>query len=206
MKTGFPGCLLLDMGKVLVDFDLTRFRDFLRQYSGMSTDQLRQALIVDGFPAAYECGRIGDEEFHAELCRRVQSDIPWDEFVRGWNSIFLDDPIVPAAYLAGLSRKVAIWVVSNTNRLHFEHVRKRFEFARHARGFVLSYEVGVAKPDPRIFEKALETAGARPGDSIFVDDQVPNVEAASRLGIDAFLFVGMEDFAQQLARRGLPAD
>lgn len=198
-----PACVLLDMGKVLVDFDLGRFRDFLREHSSMSTEELRQALVSDGLPAAYECGRISDGEFHAEVCRRLRADIPWEDFVRGWNSIFIDPPIVPEEYLGRLAGHAAVWIVSNTNRLHFEYVREAFGWARHASGFVLSYEVGAAKPERRIFEAALGRAGARPEDTVFVDDQGPNVEAALGLGIDAFLFSGADDFLNQLAVRGL---
>ena len=199
-----PRCVFLDLGKVLVDFDLSRFRDFLVQRTLKSTEELLRALTSDGLPASYECGRISDEEFHAEVCRRLHSDIPWDEFVRAWNSIFVEDPIVPDTILSKLAGASAIWIVSNTNRLHFEHVRDALGLGRHATGFVLSYEVGAAKPDRRIFEAALVRAGVSAGDSVFVDDQEANVQAALGLGIDSFVFTGADDLVRQLALRGLP--
>jgi len=48
---------------------------------------------------------------------------------------------------------------------------------------VISAEVGCAKPDPRIFEIALDRVGARPGDALFIDDTPGHVAAAQALGI-----------------------
>jgi len=63
---------------------------------------------------------------------------------------------------------------------------------------VVSYEVGLAKPDRRIFELCLSRLGARPGETLFVDDREDNVAAAERLGLRALLFTG-EDAARRLA-------
>jgi len=55
---------------------------------------------------------------------------------------------------------------------------------------VVSYEVGLAKPDPRIFELCLSRLGAHPREALFVDDRAENVAAAERLGIRTFHFTG----------------
>jgi hypothetical protein len=53
---------------------------------------------------------------------------------------------------------------------------------------ISSAQVGVQKPDRRIFETALERFGAAPGETVFVDDFTHNVDAARGLGIHAILF------------------
>jgi epoxide hydrolase-like predicted phosphatase len=51
-----------------------------------------------------------------------------------------------------------------------------------------SSEVGVRKPDPRIFELTLERLGGiAPAEALFLDDAASNVEAAQRLGIRSVL-------------------
>lgn len=55
---------------------------------------------------------------------------------------------------------------------------------------VVSSEVGVTKPDPRIFELCLERLAVEPGDALFVDDRPENVQAAERLGIRTLHFTG----------------
>jgi putative hydrolase of the HAD superfamily len=54
--------------------------------------------------------------------------------------------------------------------------------------FVTSAEVGVMKPNPRIYQVALERLGLSPPEAIFVDDFIENVEAARRLGMEALHF------------------
>ncbi|MFC5822764.1 HAD family hydrolase [Nonomuraea insulae] len=64
---------------------------------------------------------------------------------------------------------------------------------------VSSARVGVAKPDPRIYEIAAERAGAAPGRCLFVDDRLPNVEAARVLGMTGLHYRTVADLAAVLA-------
>jgi putative hydrolase of the HAD superfamily len=54
---------------------------------------------------------------------------------------------------------------------------------------VLSFEVGVAKPDAGIYRNALEALGASPEESIFVDDQLVYCEGAAAVGVRPFLIL-----------------
>jgi putative hydrolase of the HAD superfamily len=60
---------------------------------------------------------------------------------------------------------------------------------READAIVLSFEVGVAKPDAGIYRAALDALGARPEEAVFVDDQAAYCEGAEALGIRSFLIV-----------------
>ena len=53
---------------------------------------------------------------------------------------------------------------------------------------VYSYEVGIEKPDERIYEITCQRLGVHPSEVVFLDDLEPNVAAASRLGMRAVLF------------------
>jgi len=55
---------------------------------------------------------------------------------------------------------------------------------------VISCEVGLAKPDPRIFRLCLERLGLPAAVTLFVDDRADNVEAASRVGLATLHFEG----------------
>ena len=70
-------------------------------------------------------------------------------------------------------------------------------------GVVVSGRLGVVKPDPRIYQAALELAGVPAGSALFVDDSPVNVEGAIAVGMQAFVFVDAAETRQELARRGL---
>jgi putative hydrolase of the HAD superfamily len=56
-----------------------------------------------------------------------------------------------------------------------------------------SSAVGIRKPDPRIFEMALEAAGVRAEETVFVDDSIVNVRAAEKLGIHGIHFTSEDE-------------
>jgi FMN phosphatase YigB (HAD superfamily) len=198
-----PSTLLLDLGRVLVDFDFTRFGRRISQQTGLPLEAVCAALGAEDLPARYECGFVSDADFHAEVCRRMAKHVPWADFTEAWNSIFNAEPIVPAELVEDLARRAELWLVSNTNRIHFEFLRFRFPMLGCFRGYILSHEIGAMKPDARIFAEALRRSGARPEEVLFVDDLETNVEAARVLGIDAFRFVDREQFIAELRLRML---
>lgn len=55
---------------------------------------------------------------------------------------------------------------------------------------IVSCEVGVCKPDPRIFELCLSRLGVEPAEALFVDDRLENVEAAATLGLQTVHYTG----------------
>jgi HAD superfamily hydrolase (TIGR01509 family) len=75
-------------------------------------------------------------------------------------------------------------------------------FAR-LKDVVVSGEVGLMKPDPRIFALAAERAGLAPAELLFVDDSKRNTDAAAALGFDVHLFDDPAALQPALAARGL---
>ena len=196
-------CILLDMGKVLFDFDFKAFGQRMRELTGVEFERLRAAFTGEQLAVRYESGLLTDAEFYIEVCRRIGCRVSWENFVAAWNSIFHQDPILPEHLIRTLAVKADLWVVSNTNKLHFDHLAGRYPFLGCFKGYVLSHEVGALKPDPRIFQAALKRAEVEADRALFVDDQATNVAAARDLGIDSFQFLGPEQFVTELQRRSL---
>ena len=86
------------------------------------------------------------------------------------------------------ARGVATVLVSNCSH-NTDVVVERLGLDRAFDAVILSFRVGAAKPDPRIYHAALEAVGARPEDAVFVDDQADYVDGAAALGIDARLII-----------------
>lgn len=203
MRTGEFGCALVDLGNVLVKIDYAPLAERVRSLTGIGPDQLRATFFADHLVYRYESGLISSAEFHTGLCRRMGCEVPWDQFVSAWNSIFLPEPILDDGLLDRLTARLDLWVISNTNPLHFEYLREHYGFFRYFKGFVLSYQAGALKPDPAIFARAVEKTGIEAARTLFVDDQNANVEAARALGFHAFQFVDALRFAEQLRQLGL---
>jgi glucose-1-phosphatase len=181
-------CFLLDLGKVLVDIDLGRLARAMQTLTGLGALPLQTAFTGDGLVNRYESGRITDQEFHFEFCSRIGRQIPWEEFAAAWNSIFLPGQILGDDILHSLAKRGDLWVISNTNPIHFRYIQENYGLLRHFRGFILSHEVGALKPDPAIFEAAAVRTGFERAATLFVDDQLSHVETARKLGFQALQF------------------
>ncbi len=97
-------------------------------------------------------------------------------------------------------------LVSNTNALHWEGVlRVAPELPRLVPLRALSFEVGVAKPDPAHYDAALALSGARREDALYADDRADLIDAARKLGIDGFVVTDPDLLATELLARGFLA-
>ena len=63
---------------------------------------------------------------------------------------------------------------------------------------VISAEIGFAKPDPRIYQAALQNLNVDPGESVFLDDLLRNVEAARKVGMYAIHFLQPDQAVAEL--------
>nr|WP_240973384.1 HAD-IA family hydrolase [Nonomuraea sp. FMUSA5-5] len=101
------------------------------------------------------------------------------------------------ALLARAQEHVPVIIVTNAMDTLEEHI-DRLGLTYFADDVVSSARVGVAKPDPRIYEIAAERAGAAPARCLFVDDRLPNVEAARALGMTGIHYRSLQDLAEIL--------
>jgi len=81
-----------------------------------------------------------------------------------------------------------VWCLSNDLSEWAKKLRDRFKLARYFRGFVISGDIGLRKPDPAIFQHLLERIGVSAVDAVFVDDNTKNLETATELWLKAILF------------------
>jgi len=85
----------------------------------------------------------------------------------------------------------------------FQRIRPNYPFLDLLETIVLSGEVGLIKPDPRIFQLLLERTGRAAGDCLLIDDSAANIAAAAALGFQTVRFESPEQLKHELVRRGL---
>jgi len=101
------------------------------------------------------------------------------------------------------SHGVPLYALSNWSVETFPAALKRFEFLKWFRGVMLSGEVKLLKPDPRIFKLFLETFAIDPALTLYIDDREPNVEAAMAFGMHGILFTDAAALRTELIALGL---
>lgn len=63
---------------------------------------------------------------------------------------------------------------------------------------LISGEIGMIKPQPEAFRKALDALGCQPGEAVFVDDRLENVEGAQAVGLQAIHYQGRSDMNKRI--------
>lgn len=181
--------IIFDLGVVLLNLDYSRteqtFRDIgITNISDMFS-QLRQSSLFDDF----ETGRIPRADFVKALQEASTVPVTGEDIVRAWNAMLLDFPLRRLQLLQQLRLHYDLFLLSNTNELHEEAFNLILSQAHGVSiGMLfdkvyLSHRVGLRKPDTAIFRMLLEENGLRADQTLFIDDLLPNVEAAQALGI-----------------------
>lgn len=192
--------LILDYGEVL---SYPQRKDVIQRMAR------RLQVPLDQFEAAYWCYR---DAHHVDLpasayWRRildalapatpeVQSTIEWliESDVEPWTE-YRDEVWDLARLFRAVGGVTAL--LSNGVPEVMARVRAQRRLAAYFDTVIVSCEVGLAEPNPRIFEITLSRLGIEPDQALFVDDRTENLEAAAGLGLLVFHFTG-DGAVQQL--------
>jgi 2-haloacid dehalogenase len=96
-----------------------------------------------------------------------------------------------------------IYALSNWSAETFPHARKSFQFFDWFELTVISGQVGLVKPNRKIFDFLLEKTGRRAEECVFIDDSTTNVIAARSFGFDAIHFCSPQQLRDELMNRGI---
>jgi FMN phosphatase YigB (HAD superfamily) len=194
--------VIFDLGRVIVDFDFQRGYQALAGLCPYPAAEIPARLAGCGLVDRFETGLIEPREFVTQMSALLDLRIDYDRFCGIWDSIFTGT-LVPESMLAGLAGRYRLLLLSNTNAIHFEGLRASHPLLRHFHELVLSYEVKAMKPQPEIFQVAVERAGCRAAECFYTDDIAAYVAAARNLGIDAVQFQSAAQLEREFAARGI---
>jgi putative hydrolase of the HAD superfamily len=101
--------------------------------------------------------------------------------VKAWEEIF--EPNAPMIEIVDkLAGNLPIYLLSNTNDIHLEYMRRTYPFFAKFSGGVYSHEAKASKPGKAIYETVCRQCGLEPATTFFIDDLLPNIETARALG------------------------
>ena len=194
--------IVFDLGGVLVDLDFKNAINGLQQAGFANVKEQLQAFDQDGIFQKFELGEINADEFRTAIRENSTVTLTDEEVDALWNSMLLEVPRKKLELILELRGKYMVYLLSNTNSIHWDYVCNN---AFNYRGFrvndyfeetFLSFEMHLAKPDKAIFEKVLHEANLLPEETLFIDDSEANCKAAEELGIHAHHYHIGEDLSK----------
>ena len=186
--------ILIDFDGVIRRWDAA-YDDGLMRAMGLPIDVIGRIAFDDDLLTAAVTGRITDEEWRDRVVERLARLYPALDAraaVAAWSRPIghVNEPV--RALVASWRRRVPVALVSNaTSRLPADLDALGLTGAFDV--VVNSSAIGVAKPDPAIFRDALDRIGARPEETLLIDDTASHLAAARQLGLQTVHFTGDVD-------------
>jgi putative hydrolase of the HAD superfamily len=181
--------VVFDIGGVLehiADFDAVLSAAW-RERLGMSREQFRAGLAAIDPGNLSETGQMSEAEWTARCAASLRlSPAQTEEFradVWDWYCGELDAEFM--AFAASLRPAARTALVSNSADGARREELSRYAFDEVFDPIIYSHEVGLAKPDPAIFELVCSRLGVAPAETIFVDDMPGHCAAARQVGMHA---------------------
>jgi 2-haloacid dehalogenase len=194
---------VFDLGGVLIDWDPRYLYRKLFDGNPEAMEDFLATVCTQSWNEEQDAGRP-----FADACALLKLDHPRRApLIDAW---FLRYDEMLAGPIAGTvdilaklnSRGVPLYALSNWSAETFPAALKRFEFLKWFRGVMLSGEVKLLKPDPRIFELFLKTFAIDPAFTVYIDDRESNVEAAIACGMRGIVFTDPDALRTDLAGLG----
>jgi 2-haloacid dehalogenase len=195
--------VVFDLGGVLIDWNPRHlYRTLFDDDEAM--EEFLASVTTQEWNTAQDAGRPWSEAVEELATRYPERRALIEAYWRRWPET-LGDAIAPTVAVLDELRfaGVRLFALSNWSGETFPLARPRYPFLEWFEGIVISGDEGVVKPDPRIFAVLTDRYGLVPDETVFVDDQVGNVEAAARLGFRAIRFVDAHSLRDDLRRLGV---
>lgn len=183
--------IIFDYGGILTGFDregcINAFNN-LKAYSVAQyvVDKRQEDLFYD-----LETGSISVHEFCDEARRISGSKASDKELSDAWAVLLAGVPADKVNLLEELSKKYNLYMLSNTNSIHWDYSQKKIfpeagmDMDRLFKRVFLSYEMHLMKPSQDIFKKVIEDAGLNAEETVFIDDSDSNCSSAESVGLNA---------------------
>ena len=179
-----PKALLFDLGGVVVDIDFGRVFRHWAQAAGVEADHIAQRFSMDENYRCHEKGTVTLGQFFDGQRQSLGIDISNDDFLAGWNAIFIGEVAGIGDVLRQVRQHYPIYAFSNTNETHSIEMFRRFgEVLGLFKRVFISSDMGCRKPDAEAFDWVLRQMGCQAQDVLFFDDTWENIEGAQAVGL-----------------------
>jgi glucose-1-phosphatase len=197
--------IVFDFGNVLGYFSHRKAADQLLRFapSGVTAEQIIAFLYQGDLETRFEKNEIASDSILELMRTELQLRGDNDALSHAYSDMFWPNEHA-CSLVPQLQGKYRLVLLSNTNDLHFRHFRRQFApVLDRFDAIIASHEVGLRKPDPRIFAHAQTLTGALADQCLFIDDVADNVESAKRCGWRGVVYRKDDDMRARLIEAGV---
>jgi putative hydrolase of the HAD superfamily len=181
--------IIFDLGGVILNIDMLRTEEALAE---LGVSNLRGHMENDSVLKVfqrYETGHLDDDSFLAALQSLSEKPVTAEAAAQAWNALLLDFPEARIELLKRLKKRYRVFLLSNTNAIHFRQFQKQlFDQAGHYLEELFektyySHTLGLRKPDVAVFQHVVNENRLDASATLFVDDTEINMPGAVEAGL-----------------------
>lgn len=199
-----PALVLFDLDDVLVRYDRAARVTHLAAAAGVDRSAVTAALFDSGLERESDRGQWLPPDYAAELSRRLRAPLSLADCIAARAAAMsIDATVLQLAECAAEKSRIAI--LTNNGFFLRDHLAQMCPplFPLFADRVFCSAQFGALKPEATVYRGCLERLETPATRTVFIDDNVANVQGARDLGIDALHFTDATTLAGAFADRGL---
>ncbi len=166
-----------------------------------SSEVLEKTLFGGELWEAYRVGEMSESDYWQACAHELSPGTAWTDLRAGYEATVVADMDL-AQLVSRLKTRYAISALSNAGA-ELERRLTQFGLYHLFDEVINSHRVHMAKPDAAIFQHTAALIGARPEETLFVDDRPRNTEAAAGMGFYTHVYTNWASFVESLAGYGI---
>ncbi|NCO11045.1 hypothetical protein CO038_02830 [Candidatus Pacearchaeota archaeon CG_4_9_14_0_2_um_filter_39_13] len=195
---------LLDLGDTIFHPDWEKINEEMIKSTGITV------FMPDDIKKIYSgevlVGKESMKSIFRRLIERFNPGVDVDEVIEVYSVLYKKHSKVNQKMVSLLkklkNKGYKMYALSNTNEIHKRINEEKGIFSLFEKSY-LSFEIGAKKPDEAAYKKFLEDTSLTAGETIYLDDNEKNIEAAKKLGFEAIIYVDYNLFEKELIQRGI---
>ena len=193
--------IVWDVGGVILRTENHQPRQKLAQSFNLSEHQLAQIFFGDDDDLRAQKGLLTSEQHFKNVAKKL--NIQEKEIAEFKRQFFAGDLI---------DQEIIKWIQENRSKYQItilsnamDELRNELKEKHHISHFFdhifISAEMGLAKPNPQIFHTLINQLGKLPQNIFFIDDNIDNIKAAQKIGINTIHFINRTQAIDELENK-----
>ena len=180
--------IIFDLGAVILNINYQNTIDEFTKLGVNNAATFYSKKVQTNLFNQIETGIISSNEFLKALQKETKN-ANIKQVEKAWNAMLLDLPEERLQLIKKLKKNHAIYLLSNTNAIHIDAIKKQLgkrkwlAFCKLFDKMYLSHELGLRKPDVKIFEYILKEQKLKAEEVFFIDDSPQHIASAKKIGI-----------------------
>ena len=182
--------IIFDLGGVLLNIDYKATEQAFVELGIQDFHTLFNQFHANELFSQLETGTVAEERFFEQLQESSGLQLKREDILKAWNAMLLDFRDESISFLRSIRNRYKIYLLSNTNELHLQSFQQTFrqQYPESSLDDLFdaayySHRIGYRKPHKEAFEWVLSQHQLEPEQTLFIDDSLPNIEAAAQLQI-----------------------